>query len=72
VSTHSVLTAGAELVAVVLVAHRPRDADRRQVVVEGGAVGDLGAEAFEGEVEHGLAHLLAHTLALVGETQPRP
>ena len=61
----------ADALAVGLVAHRRADPERCGVVVPRAALGDLGAEAFEHEVQHRGAHLLADALSLMAEAEPR-
>src|SRR5205807_9432921 len=60
-----------DLFAVLGVAQRPRNTDRRRVVVERAAQRPAGAEAREREVQDGRAHLLADPLPLELAAEPR-
>ena len=63
--------ANADVLAIGLVAHRRAHPERCLVVLPRATLGDLGAQAFEREVQHRGAHLLADSLALVAEAEPR-
>src|ERR1700694_5311004 len=65
-------TRRADVVAVLDVAKRARNRERRGIVLEGAAGGALRAESSEGEVQDRGSHLFTDAPALVALSHPRP